>query len=144
MPFCSSCGKEISEDTKFCPECGKPLTDTHSEQAATSALYKEVSGAEQRTYINWFERHLNWTMVLAWVSMYVIAVIAGLLLAITNSYISEDALQGIGFVIGLMITLPPGYWVLKKKNRSMWWLLIAGSPFFLLLQNRSLAQKKDM
>jgi uncharacterized membrane protein YvbJ len=23
--YCSSCGKEITEDTKFCPSCGKPV-----------------------------------------------------------------------------------------------------------------------
>jgi len=26
MPFCANCGKEISKDTKFCPESGRQLT----------------------------------------------------------------------------------------------------------------------
>jgi len=144
MPFCSNCGKEISKDTKFCPECGKPLTDTHSEQVATSALYKEVSGVEQRTHVNWFERHLNWTMVLAWVGACVIAVIVALPIALINSYMSEEALYGIEIIINLIVILPVAVWVLRKKNRSMWWLLISGSPFFLLLSNKSLPQAKDM
>ena len=25
MPFCANCGTEVSEDTRFCPECGHPL-----------------------------------------------------------------------------------------------------------------------
>ena len=144
MPFCPNCGKEINKDTKFCPECGKPLTDTHSEQAATSALYKEVSERELGKRTTWFERHLNWTMVLAWVGSYVICVIGGLLLGLTNPYMSEEVLYGIGIIIGLIVILPVGYWVLKKKNRNMWWLLISGSLFFLLLQNRSFAQKRGM
>ncbi|GEM_PF-1518236 len=43
MPFCRNCGKEVNEGVKFCPKCGKPLTDMHGEQVATSALYKEMS-----------------------------------------------------------------------------------------------------
>jgi len=27
MPFCSHCGKEVTEDTKFCPECGQRLKE---------------------------------------------------------------------------------------------------------------------
>jgi hypothetical protein len=35
MPFCSHCGKEVSEDVSFCPHCGKRLKlgdkgETHS------------------------------------------------------------------------------------------------------------------
>jgi len=25
MPFCNKCGKEISDDMKFCPTCGTPV-----------------------------------------------------------------------------------------------------------------------
>jgi len=64
MPFCSNCGKEVSEGTTFCPECGKPLTDIHGEQVATSALYKEVGERELGKRVNWFERHLNWTYII--------------------------------------------------------------------------------
>ena len=27
MPFCSNCGKEVSEGVKFCPECGEGLKE---------------------------------------------------------------------------------------------------------------------
>ena len=47
MPFCLNCGKEVSEDTKFCPKCGKHFTGIHSEQTAASALYKELGEGTQ-------------------------------------------------------------------------------------------------
>ena len=43
MPFCPSCGKEVSEGMKFCPKCGKRLIKTQNEQPATSVLHREVS-----------------------------------------------------------------------------------------------------
>ncbi len=141
MPFCSNCGKEVSEDTKFCPQCGKPLTDTHSEQAAISALYKEVSGAKQRTHINWFERHLNWTMVLAWASMHLISLAVIFIAGLTDIDVS---LLTMAYIVGLLAPIPVACWVLRKKSRSMWWLLISWSYFFLLLSNKSLPQVKDM
>jgi len=144
MPFCSNCGKEVNEGVKFCPKCGKRLIKTQREQTATSALYKEVSGVEQRTHVNWFERHLNWTMVLAWVgTLFVIWIIAALML-LADPYVSEDTLSGTGFVIGLLAPIPAGYWVIRKKNRSMWWLLILWSYFFLLVSNKSLPQVEDI
>ena len=143
MSFCPNCGKEVSEDTKFCPKCGKRLIKTQSEQPATSALYKGVSAGELGKRMNWFERHLNWTMVLAWVGAYVIAFIVGFLIALADPYVSEDALGAIGFVIALVVSLAVGHWVLRKKNRSMWWLLISGTWFFLLLSNKSVTQVQD-
>ena len=143
MPFCPNCGKEVSKDTKFCPECGKPLTETRGEQTATSALYKEVSGGQQGKRTSWFERHLNWTMVLGWVGAYVIIFAVVFFAALVYPSISDETAEGIGVVIGLIITLPVAVWVLRKKNRSMWWLLISGSPFFLLLSNKGSTQVRD-
>lgn len=40
MKFCPNCGKEVSEDTKFCPNCGKRLIEIQGKQIATS---EEVS-----------------------------------------------------------------------------------------------------
>jgi len=143
MSFCPNCGKEVSEDAKFCPRCGKQLIKTQSEQPATSALYREVSAGELGKRMNWFERHLNWTMVLAWVGASVIAFAVALLILAADPYVSEDELSAIGFVIVLVVSLAVGRWVLRKKNRSMWWLLISCSAFFLLLSNKSPTQVQD-
>jgi predicted amidophosphoribosyltransferase len=26
--YCSNCGHELSDDTRFCPECGRPVHET--------------------------------------------------------------------------------------------------------------------
>ena len=143
MPFCPNCGKEVSEDTKFCPKCGNRLIKTQGAQTATSALYNEVAWGEQRKYMNWFERHLNWTMVLAWVGTYVIIFAVVFFAALVDPNVSEEAAEAMGFIIGLLAPIPVAWWVLRKKNRSLWWLLISPSLFFLLLSNKSLTQMED-
>ncbi len=32
MPFCSNCGKELSDEAKFCPECGNPMISSLSQR----------------------------------------------------------------------------------------------------------------
>lgn len=34
--FCQGCGKEISDDTKFCPSCGRPVGSVDAQQARTT------------------------------------------------------------------------------------------------------------
>ena len=41
MPFCPNCGTKVSEDTRFCPECGRPLA---IEQAAKGMSKKKLAG----------------------------------------------------------------------------------------------------
>jgi len=137
MPFCPYCGKEIGEDTKLCSECGKLITDTHSEQAATSPLYKKVGERELGNRVNWFERHLNWTMVLPW---HVMALVGGCIVALADLRVFDEALWAMGIILGLLAPIPVAVWVLRKKNRSIWWLLISWSYFFLSVSNKSLPQ----
>ncbi len=143
MAFCPNCGKEVSEDMEFCPKCGNRLIKTQGEQTATPASYKEMGGGEPWKRMSWFERHLNWTMVLAWIGVYPISFIVGALAILANPYISDDTVMGISFIIGLIVSIAVGRWVLRKKNRSMWWLLISWTIFFLLLSNKSIAQMQD-
>ena len=136
MPFCPNCGKEISRNVKFCPSCGRQLVAGLEEKAGAASLRNEL-GTTTQSQMSWFERHLNWTMVLAWVGTYVMCFLVGAIVVSVDPYVSEDAIEAVGFVIGLLAPIPAAYWVLRKKNRSMWWLLLSPSFFFLLIGNKS-------
>jgi tetratricopeptide (TPR) repeat protein len=80
---------------------------------------------------NWFERHLNWTMVLAWLGPNLVAILV-------VTFPEELASLGtFDLIVFLVLSISVGQWVLKKKNRSMWWLLISPTIFFLLIDNKS-------
>jgi tetratricopeptide (TPR) repeat protein len=163
MKYCPNCGKAGVEAMKFCPQCGQrlmgsnleekqgaipkpeaPLMESSTVRTAQHGLSPILRTHGTQTYIakpevllkeqNWFERHLNWTMVLAWASSYLVVFIV----ALGDPYISEDTLWGIGVVIGLITSIAVGQWVLRKKNRSLAWLLICGTWFFLLIENHSI------
>jgi len=121
MAFCPSCGKTVGEDSTFCPECGNQLLDLKPK--------------------SWFERHLNWTMVLAWVGATVISLFIALLLE-SDPLMLEDAFYGVNFIVTLAVSIPVGWWVLRKKNRSLAWLLICWTVFFLLIGNKSSTQEQ--
>ena len=82
---------------------------------------------------DWFQRHLNWTVVLLWVLVLPLAIPLGDILGI-----SVDA---ISLLVPIVIILPLTGWALKQKNRSLWWLLLFIIPFvwlvYLGLENRS-------
>ena len=118
---------------KFCPQCGQSLAGFDLEEKQRYVYQPEASNKEK----NWFERHLNWTMVLAWVGTYLIVFIVWLLVILMDPYISDDALGGISVIIGLIVSIAVGQWVLRKKNRSLAWLLICWTWFFLLIDNQS-------
>ena len=136
MKYCPSCGKAGIEGMKFCPRCGQRLTGFDLEEKQRYVPKSEAPLKER----NWFERHLNWTMVLAWLSTYPITFIVASLVILANPYISDDAFVVILVIANLAVTVAVGRWVLKKKNRSMWWLLISPFIFFLLIENNSAIQ----
>ena len=155
--FCRNCGKELIGSPEFCPGCGaRPIRGTSfcSNCGAPTTPLTEVCvkcgvrvvGREEARLreMSWFERHLNWTMVLAWVGTYPISFIVGGLAILTDPYISDDILSGIGFTIGLIVSIAVGQWVLRKKNRSMWWLLISPTIFFLLIGNKSPTKSQEV
>jgi len=82
--------------------------------------------------MNWFERHLNWTMVLGYLVAFAVTLIAGAILgivmAVIDPNISEEALEGaiyvIGFIVALATLIPIWGWALRKKNQSLWYLLL--------------------
>jgi len=122
---------------KFCPQCGQTLSSIDSgKQRYTpkpEAPLKEM---------NWFERHLNWTMVLAWLGTYAVSFILASLLILIDPYMSDDPFFAIIVIANLAVVIAVGQWVLRKKNRSLAWLLICWTWFFLLIENHSFMRDK--
>ena len=160
MRYCTQCGTKLQEGAKFCPQCGQRLMGSNLEDKQR-AIPKPESPLMQsstlragqhglrpiQTYVpkseaplregSWFERHLNWTMVLAGLSTYAISFILVFLVMLLDPYASGVALYVILVIANLAVVIVVGRWVLKKKNRSMWWLLISGTIFFLFIENHS-------
>ena len=88
---------------------------------------------------NWLERHLNWTVVLAEIAVSIVLGIVFLLLfalAFTIDYLSTGEVENSLFwvmmliytILHLAVILPVAGWALRKKCRSLWWLLILFVP----------------
>jgi len=118
---------------KFCPQCGRRLAGLDLQENRRYVPKPEPPFKE----MNWFERHLNWTMVLAWLSTYLVTFIVASLVILANPYVSDDALVAILVIANLAVVIAVGQWVLRKKNRSLAWLLISWTWFFLLIENHS-------
>ncbi len=83
--------------------------------------------------MNWFQRHLNWTYILGVVVFLVLCFIMGLILGTIDPYVADETLDVVVYLILFIIMFPMSIWVLKRKNRSLWWLLLASwfSPLWL-------------
>jgi hypothetical protein len=79
--------------------------------------------------MNWFQRHLNWT----WVFTYLI----WWYLNGTAIYEESATANVLSLVALIFLTIVSG-WVIKRKGRSLWWILL--TPIFspLWLKNKSL------
>jgi uncharacterized membrane protein YhaH (DUF805 family) len=90
---------------------------------------------ETKTY--WLERHVNWSMVLSWLA---IGLIAFILLFITSSESGESLL----FIYGSLALLSflIGVWGLQVKRRSLSWMVFLLFPFgwivLLVLKNKNM------
>lgn len=76
--------------------------------------------------MNWFERHLHWTYVLSWVLAYGIVVVFGLIME--KGIITNEPFTLMSFLIPQFIILGVTMWILRRKQRSLWWVLMAASP----------------
>jgi len=133
VKYCPNCGKAGIEGVKFCPQCGQRLMGLDLQEKRRS-IPKPEAPPKERT---WFERHLNWTMVLAWLSTYLVTFIVASLVILANPYVSDDAFVVTLVIANLAVVIAVGQWVLRKKNRSLAWLLICWTWFFLLIENHS-------
>ena len=83
--------------------------------------------------LNWFQSHLNWTYILGYVVVLMLSFIVGFISGTIDPYGYEETIDVVAYLITFIIMLPMSIWVLKRKNRSLWWLLLAGwfSPLWL-------------
>jgi len=112
--------------------------------AGTLLFLKETKLSNK---LNWFKRHLNWTALLAgWLP---VLIVYGFGTVLYWSALATDSeppeITGwimilLGFVAAF-ISLYLLLWVLKQKNRSLWYFLVLLLPFgyiwYLSLENRS-------
>ncbi len=139
---CPSCGYENREGAKYCNLC---LTSFVKPQPKASSLMMTRSPKEnvpgmlrrETQELNWFNRHLNWTWVLAQFAVVLILLVLGIIFAfslitspLTRGFDLTSALTSvliigiISIILYILSVYVVGGWVLKKKNRSLWWLLI--------------------
>lgn len=104
---------------KFCPRCGQKLMDFDLEEKQRY-MYQPEAPLKER---NWFQRHLNWTWVLAYLLWFVI-----------NAYANDPfgIVWWLSLVAAIFCLIVSG-WVIKQKGRRLWWLLLywIGSPLWL-------------
>jgi hypothetical protein len=91
--------------------------------------------------VNWFERHLNWTVVLAcWVGVPLAIGLSVLLVISTESIFLGYLVIFLGYFVAPLAALWVVAWVIKRKGRNQFWLLVVllfGFIPALLLQNRT-------
>ena len=106
--------------------------------------------------MNWFQEHLNYSWILlSLIGTLLIALILNLFVdvvwqpglfggfAFAPSVVDKsDFLLVLEYPLNMVAPLTAGWWALRQKSRSLWWLLIIFVPFvgvivFLCLKNRS-------
>ena len=136
---CINCGKPV------CLECKVVLAEKCLCNPCADATYGSATAALRAHRPNWFARHLNWTTVLSWfggmAASFVAAFIVGITTYGSDFQHTEVVAYFAGYTAALAWLLITNGWVLRKKGRSEWYLLLLLVPFgffFLLsLENRN-------
>jgi len=165
---CPSCGYENREGAQYCNLCqvsfvgGPSLREPSAPYGLAPALgLKKEAVQAARTASgsraggeSWFRRHLNWTwffaqLAVGLIAYFLVTVLVSSLFISGNPFPSEESLfasfsviQLIAIVLQMVAMFGVGAWVLRRKKRSLVWLLIflvplAGWIVFLCLKNRS-------
>jgi len=93
--------------------------------------------------MNWFERHLNLTLILVGVVIHLITMVTfapvedtgqgrsviGLIIQSIYPHISNETMSWFYLPIFMILMVPIEVWVIKKKGRSLWYLLWGIIPF---------------
>ena len=148
MPYCPKCGNEVVEQNRYCPKCGakisiafeRPVENIKEPERIFVYKPQEGNSVERKAQsLNWFQRHLNWTVVLTAIGTTAVVFGLSIFFAVTVPN-APDELYFPLFIIPLVVIMPVAGWALKRKNRSLWWLLILFIPFgwivYLCLENR--------
>lgn len=143
MPYCSNCENEIVIDIVYCPNCGNK-TDIQGNQPLTDKMVDFPSLTEPiRTQmrLNWVQRHLNWVTFISMLLIYPLFPLVAYIISSINPYMSTAVFSIIVFVVlGLWIFGING-WVLRRKNRSLGFLLLFIIPFgwiaFFFVENKA-------
>jgi len=153
MKYCPSCGKAGVEGMKFCPQCGQGLTGFDLEEKQRYIHQPEAPLKER----NWFQRHLNWTLIAGFLVSCLIITLIMTALAASAQEPLFTSISDVGYLLGIWVVstsvplllstakyayftvyflIPVGLflvlcgWVLSQKKRSLGWLLL---PFFIPL-----------
>ena len=113
------------------------------------ASYPIYSLMKMGNELNWFQRHLNWTMVFSWLFAPPVGLLCGLLVGLalefsnlveTSEYLFTTLILPMLVIGAGLITWVTG-WAIKKKGASLWNLIWLVVPFgfipLLQLENRS-------
>jgi len=121
MKYCPSCGKAGIEGMKFCPRCGHRFTGLDSEEKQVHVPKPEAPIKER----NWFERHLNWTLLLGviggpfllfWIVYGVVNLVA-LFSVNAAAWIFRIAVPGLPMLFILIIVFVVRWYKEKKRQR---------------------------
>ncbi len=162
--FCAKCGRKIPPDeppeaTAATISAGPPETSqpfplgVNVTPPAPLPVYRNAMPPSSQPVFhdgyrrkNWFERHLNWTWVLGILAFYLLQIGIGFVYGFTKgasgAYVTELELNNMSntawLVSLLFVYIPVTGWVLKKKNRSLWFILVSGFFFLTLwIENKS-------
>ncbi len=84
-----------------------------------NSLIRALFGGEK----NWFSRHLNWTYVFSYLLWFVLNAREGII----ASWLS---------LVAAVLWLVISGWVIKRKGRSLWWILLSIIGSLLWLTNK--------
>jgi len=140
---CTACGEPV------CLECKVVLQNRIYCNPCAEKMYL---AALSRKGVSWFEKHLNLTLVAAFLLSELVALTIMILLApYTDAGLPEEALTTpswlYGSSAGYLFLFPVAGWVIRKKARNRWnvlWLLMPfGIVMLLLLTNMSKAPQNN-
>ena len=148
---CPNCGAQVAFGVRSCGACGMQLNwqqqtppppvyqqPVNNQQQVPPYYQQHPSYPLQQQYrMNWLQRHLNWTTFLITVFIYLV-----LTFVVVVNGDSEGAFVNITAVLLFVASFFAYGWVLRRKSRSIWWLLLnwlaIGWIIYLALDNRTL------